>query len=257
MKSVTIIPVRMGSSRFPGKPLKKISGIPLVAHCYYRAKKSKMVKDVFIATCDKEIEDVCNKFGAKVIMTSKKHTRASDRTAEALLKIEKKNNLKIKNIIMLQGDEPLIYPKNIDLTYKYLLDKKINVTNCIYPLKNFKEEKNTNIIKVVFDTNMNALYFSRNGIPYSKKNVSSYKQVCVIGFKRKALLDFNKMKETKNEILESIDMLRLLDNGLNVKLIKIDNFTHGVDNISDRNLVSKIMKKDKLFKSYEIKSKLF
>ena len=65
------------------------------------------------------------------------------------------------------------------------------------------------------------------------------------------------MKETKNEILESIDMLRLLDNGLNVKLIKIDNFTHGVDNISDRNLVSKIMKKDKLFKSYEIKSKLF
>ena len=93
--------------------------------------------------------------------------------------------------------------------------------------------------------------------PYSKKNVSSYKQVCVIGFKRKALLNFNKMKETKNEILESIDMLRLLDNGLNVKLIKIDNFTHGVDNISDRNLVSKIMKKDKLFKSYEIKSKLF
>ena len=114
MKSVTIIPVRMGSSRYPGKPLKKICGIPMVAHCYFRAIRSKKVKDVFIATCDLEIKKCCEDFGAKVIMTSKKHKRATDRTAEALIKIEKNIKKKIQNIIMLQGDEPLIYPDNID-----------------------------------------------------------------------------------------------------------------------------------------------
>ena len=91
MYVVAIIPARMNSSRFFGKPLKKIKDIPMIGHCYFRAKMSKYLNETYVATCDNEISDYVKKIGGTAIMTSKKHQRASDRTAEAMKKIEKKN----------------------------------------------------------------------------------------------------------------------------------------------------------------------
>ena len=107
-KIIAIIPARMGSSRFPGKPLKKINGKPMIQIVYENVKKNKKLSDVVVATCDKAIYDFIGLIKGKVIMTSKKHKRASDRCAEALKKIEKKNKTKYDIVVMVQGDEPMI-----------------------------------------------------------------------------------------------------------------------------------------------------
>ena len=113
MKIIAIIPVRMASSRFPGKPLKKIHGIPMVGHCYYRTQLVTEIEKVFVATCDKEIFEYIKSIGGNVVMTSIEHKRATTRTAEALDKIEKKLDQKFDIIVMVQGDEPLIMPETI------------------------------------------------------------------------------------------------------------------------------------------------
>src|SRR3989338_8650143 len=107
---IGIIPARMGSSRFPGKPLAKILGMPMVGHVYFRSKMSKILNDVYIATCDKEIGDYADSIGAKWAMTKDTHERASDRCAEAMLKIENETGEKVDIAVMIQGDEPMIFP---------------------------------------------------------------------------------------------------------------------------------------------------
>ena len=108
MKVLLVIPARMGSSRFPGKPLAKIKGISMIERVYLSSIKSELVTDAYVATCDKEIYDTIIKIKGNAIMTSKKHQRASDRSAEALLKIEKKLKKKYDVVLMIQGDEPLV-----------------------------------------------------------------------------------------------------------------------------------------------------
>ena len=118
MKVIGIIPTRMNSSRFPGKPMEKILGLPMIGHCYLRSKLSKQLDELYVATCDKEIQEYVSSLGGKVIMTSNTHTRASTRTAEALERIEKSNNFKIEIVVMIQGDEPLIIPETISQAIK-------------------------------------------------------------------------------------------------------------------------------------------
>ena len=114
MKVICLIPARMGSSRFPGKPLKNIKGFPMIEHVYKRTRLSNSVNKVAVATPDKEISDYVKSFGGNVIMTSPSHERASDRCAEALLIEEKKDNLIYDIVVMVQGDEPLVHPRMID-----------------------------------------------------------------------------------------------------------------------------------------------
>src|SRR4030042_3802428 len=114
MYIIGIIPARMDSSRFPGKPLENINGIPMIGHVYLRSKLNKTFDDVYVATCDNQIKDYIESIGGKAIMTASTHERASDRTAEAMLKVEKKIGKKIDIVVMIQGDEPMIYPQMID-----------------------------------------------------------------------------------------------------------------------------------------------
>src|SRR3989338_6432053 len=107
MRIIGIIPARMASTRFPGKPLAKILGKPMIQWCWEAAKKAKSLNEVYVATCDEEIVKACKRFGAKAIMTSDKHQRASDRTAEAVLKAEKMTGKKAGIVVMIQGDEPM------------------------------------------------------------------------------------------------------------------------------------------------------
>lgn len=254
VRIVGFIPARMGSSRFPGKPLEKIHGMPMVGHVYYRSKMSTLLDDLYIATCDKEIKDYFSSIESNIIMTSDKHTRASDRIAEALLKVEKKTQEKIDIVVMIQGDEPMTYPEMIDEAVKPLLDNEhVLVSNLMAPLKTKDEHYDTNEVKVVVDGKNNALYFSREPIPSDKKeNNEKYrnKQVCIIPFRRDFLIKFNELQPTPLEIIESVDMLRVLEHGYDVKMIPTKFDTYSVDTKDDLKRVEKIMENDPLMKKY-------
>ena len=113
MNVIGIIPARMGSSRFPGKPMKKIHGIPMVGHCFFRAKMSSYLDDICIATCDEEIKLFAESINAPCVMTSPKHERASDRIAEAMLKLEEQSRVRHDIVVLIQGDEPMDTPQMI------------------------------------------------------------------------------------------------------------------------------------------------
>jgi len=211
MNIIGIIPARMASSRFPGKPLAKILGIPMIGHVYYRSKMSKLLSEVYVATCDQAISNYVQSIGGKVIMTAKTHERASDRTSEALFKIEKLRGDKIDIVTMIQGDEPMLNPDMIEEVVQPLLDDEtIQVANLMTPLKTKEEQIDPNEVKVVVDQNDFALYFSREPIPSFKKGLIDmpvYKQVCIIPFRREFLAHFSQMTPTPLEIAESVDFL--------------------------------------------------
>lgn len=251
MNIISIIPARMGSSRFPGKPMKDILGIPMIGHVYKRVKMSRTLSEVYVATCDTEIYDYIESIGGKAIMTSDCHERCSDRCAEAMLKIEKQSGEKCDIMVMVQGDEPLTFPQMIDEAVQPMLeDKSVVITNLVADLDSLEAFENPNEVKVVMDKNNNALYFSREPIPSRKKGVLDVpmkKQVCVIPFTRDFLLEYNQMEPTPLEIIESVDMMRILENGMKVKMVPTSYTTKAVDTKEDLDKVCKIMKKDILW----------
>ena len=255
MNIIGIIPARMGSSRFPGKPLAKILGIPMVGHVYFRSKMSKTLNEVYIATCDQEIGDYAESIGAKWVMTKDTHERASDRTAEAMLKIEQETGKKVDIVVMIQGDEPMVQPEMIDLAVQpFLEDASIRVTNLMAPIKGVEEHNDPNCIKVVVDRESFALYFSREPIPSWKKGakeVPMLKQVCIIPFTRDFLLKFNELEPTPLEKVESIDMNRVLEHGYKVKMVLENYETYSVDTPEDLKRVEGAMAKDELIKNYK------
>ncbi len=253
MKVLAIIPARMSSSRFPGKPLKKIFGKPMIYHVYNRAKLYFNNNDLFIATCDQQIFDYSKSIGAQIIMTSKKHQRASDRVYEAMKKIEKNRNKKYDLIVLLQGDEPLINPKILKMAISpFKTDKTINVLNLMKEIKKQSEINDVNEVKVVIDKKNNALFFSRLPIPYnhSKKKMKYYKQVCVIPFRRDYLVKYSNLQQTKYEVIESIDMMRVIENEDKVKMVEIKDEVISVDTPKDLLKAEKLIKKDKYTKLY-------
>jgi len=253
MNIVSILPARMNSSRFPGKPLAKIHGIPMIGHCYLRTQFCQKLSGTYVATCDQEIFDYVLSIGGCPVMTSDTHERASDRTAEAMLKIEKETNKKIDIVVMVQGDEPMINPSMIDKSLEPFSDIEVQVVNLMADIETLDEFHDPNEVKVVVDKNSNAIYFSREPIPSRKKGMGSVpmqKQVCIIPFRRDYLIDFNSMSETPLEIIESVDMMRVIENGDKVKMIKVNDITYSVDTLEDLNKVQEEMKNDSLMQTY-------
>jgi len=256
---IGIIPSRMASTRFPGKPLAKILGKAMIYHVYQRSKMAKVLREVYIATCDEEIQNYCHKNHMNVVMTKNIHERASDRTAEAMERIEKKTRQKINIVVMIQGDEPLVVPQMIDLSVKPMSrDKNILVVNLMHRLKSKDEEDNPNIVKVVVDENSYALYFSRAPIPSGKKTKEifiRYKQVPIIPFRRDFLITFNQLSSTHLESIESIDMLRVLGHGYKVKMVMSPVNSYSVDTPQDLERVKKLIRNNQ-FTSRNIKKRM-
>ena len=255
MKIIGIIPGRMASSRFPGKPLAKICDIPMIGHVYFRSKMSKALDEVYVATCDKEIADYVRSIGGKVIMTKNSHERASDRSAEAMLKIERETGNKLDIVVMIQGDEPMVIPEMIDKAIAPIKrDKSILVVNLMSDIIDQNEHEDPNKVKVVVDEDDFALYFSREPIPSRKKgakDIRMLKQVCIIPFRRDFLLKFNQLTPTPLEITESVDMLRVLEHGMKVKMVFVDFETFCVDTPGDLRFVEEIMRKDRFLTKYQ------
>lgn len=244
----------MGSSRFPGKPMADILGMPMIGHVYKRVKMSKTLHEVYVATCDQEIYDYIESIGGKAVMTSDCHERCSDRCAEAMLKIEEETGQHCNIMVMVQGDEPLTFPEMIDESVAPMLgDSDVVITNLVADLDSIESFENPNEVKVVMDKAGNALYFSREPIPSRKKGVSEVpmkKQVCVIPFKRDFLLEYNAMEPTPLEIIESVDMMRILENGMNVRMIPTEFITKAVDTPEDLRKVASMMESDPLISQY-------
>jgi 3-deoxy-manno-octulosonate cytidylyltransferase (CMP-KDO synthetase) len=255
MKILAVIPARMSATRFPGKPMEKILGVPMIGHCYLRTKLSSLVDEVFVATCDKEIMDYILSIDGDAIMTSDKHERATDRSAEALEKIEKELNTTFDIVVMIQGDEPLIKPEMLDqLTEALINDPKAEVGNLMQKLEGLDEITNPNNVKVVTDLNDMAIYFSREAIPSRSKYsepFTTYKQLGLIAFRREALLDFIKLTPTNLEIIESVDMNRLIEHNRKIKMLATDIVTAAVDTPEDLVRVNEMMKKDDLLIKYK------
>ncbi len=252
MKVVAILPARMGASRFPGKPLHKILGIPMIGHCYFRTQMASGINETYVATCDQEIANYVSSIGGKVVMTSLKHNRASDRTAEAMNKIESESG-EIDVIIMVQGDEPLILPENITATIHHFENPNVEVVNIMSRLHTRQQFEDKNNVKVVVNKDMDALYFSREPIPSLWKgmeHVPMYMQVGVIAFRRNALIRFNNTPETSLEKIESVDMNRVLETGGRIRMVLSDTITIGVDTPQEADAVASLLKNDPLYLEY-------
>ena len=248
-KILALIPARMGSSRFPGKPMVKILGKPMIGHVYDNVKKSKLLTDIAVATCDDDIYNYIESIGGRAVMTSNKHERASDRCAEALLIIEQKDNIKFDIVVMVQGDEPMIHPDMISEAVSPMLDdSKILITNLLGKIESKEEFEDRNCIKVVCDLNSNALYFSREPIPTRTKveTIPMGKQICVIPFRRDFLIEYNGFKPTPLENAESVDMMRVLEHGMKVRMVRTNYNTHAVDTEEDLKKVESLMQIESL-----------
>ena len=251
MNNVIIIPARMGSSRFPGKPLIDLLGLPMIIHVWARCKMSKNIDEVYVATCDKIIKNICKKYNAKVIMTSKKHSMCMERVCEAARKIN------AKNIITVQGDEPLITPNDIKLiTSKLKTISSDETINLIQKIKLPKEIDDPNRVKVIINKSKYILYISRETIPSRKKskNFKSYFKLGNIYAMRKNFLKkYEKLSSSKLEIVESVDMNRILDHGFRILSVQSNSNLVSIDVPRDVKMVKKLMKKDQIF--YKLKKK--
>lgn len=251
MKTIAIIPARMGSSRFPGKPLADLQGVPMVGHVYFRARLNRQLSAVYIATCDGEIARYAAAIGAPCLMTSSSHVRASDRTAEAAAISEARSGSQSDVVLMIQGDEPMLHPAMIDEALTPLAsDPAVQIANLMAPL-DAAAAADPNEIKVVVNRRSEALYFSRLPVPWhGTASIGVFKQVCVIPFRRPFLATFAALEPTPLEAAESIDMLRALEHGYAVRMAQTAHVTFSVDTPDDLARVSALMEGDPLLHGY-------
>ena len=230
MKYIVVIPARYKSKRLPGKPLANIGGLPMIIRTYNQCAKVVNKDKIVVATDNLKIKNVCDEYNIKSIITSNKCLTGTDRVAEVAKKI------KCNFYINVQGDEPFFNPNDLKMLIKEAKKKPKEVINGYTEIKDRKLFFSSSIPKVVFDKKGYLLYMSRGPIPSNKalEFKKSWRQVCAYSFPRKALFDFaNSKNKTPIESLEDIEILRFLEKGYKVKMIKMSNKSLAVDNSED------------------------
>lgn len=248
---VGIIPARFASTRLMGKPLASIGGKPMIQHTYENSLKSKLLNKVVVAVDDEKVAQVIKDFGGTAIMTPKDISTGSDRIAIAAKQIEG-----VKIIVNIQGDEPFIHGEMIDQAIEPLLfDSSVQVTTLAKRIESVDELKLPSITKVVFDYQNYAMYFSRSPIPFvrdartnleriSKSDI--YKHLGLYAFRKDALLKFTSLEQTDLEKAEKLEQLRMLENGMKIKVVETEYESLAVDTPEDleraRNYYSRYIK---------------
>ncbi len=235
-----MIAARLESTRLPRKALADIEGLPMVVHTCKRAQLSKMLDKVFLATDNLQIKEISESHGIDVIMTATHHTNSSERLAEACEKID------CDIFVNIQGDEPLVYPEHIDRIIEPLLnDSEIKVS---IGITQFNKKSSPADIKAVLDLNDDILYCSRNDIPeyYSKDFEEMWKLCFIVPFRKKILRKYLVWDPTPLELIEDNHFLRILENGVKMRAVKIDNAKISVDTKEDLEEIRGLMKKDQL-----------
>jgi 3-deoxy-manno-octulosonate cytidylyltransferase (CMP-KDO synthetase) len=246
MKVIGLIPSRLKSTRLKHKPLLKLGGIPMVIHTYIRAKLSKQLNDVIICCDDEKIKKICEKYNAKYMITRRDHFNGTERIAEAYLKINKKYDL----VVDIQGDEPLIDPKNIDKVINF--HKKNLNSDIILPTLVSKKKSTKNIVKVLINNKKEVMYLSRTNLPFNFKKKNDYflKHLSIISFKPKKLIQFYKSKPTFAEKIEGVELLRALELGMKIKTTTLTGDSFSVDIKEQYIKAKKYILKDQYFKKY-------
>jgi len=236
-----VIPARLLSRRLPNKPLLDFDGVPMIIATAINCAKIVPKKNIVIATDSLKIKKISKYYGFNCILTSKKCLTGTDRVAEVAKKIKK------KYYINLQGDEPVFDIKDIKKFINFAKKNKTDILNAYCSIKSKKEFESTNTPKVVFDNKNKLLYMSRGATPGNKekKFICGFRQVCIYSFPRKKLFKFIKKKEkTFFEKIEDIEILRFLEIGEVVKMIKLSSNSVSVDTKEDYAKALKIYKKN-------------
>ena len=244
---LVVIPARWASSRFPGKPLANIAGIPMIQRVVTQANKANCASEVIVATDDLRISDFVKENGGTAIMTSAKHESGTDRVAE----VARDRDCDI--VVNVQGDEPLIPPQNIDQVIRSLVDdSSISVTSLRVLICNKSDLLNKNITKVVVDKFDSALYFSKAPIPWDRdlwsgsmdgiSKISSprwFKHIGLYAYRKKFLMEYSSMHKSPLEKIEKLEQLRILENGIPIKVVETKLDSIGVDSQADIKIIEK------------------
>ena len=241
-KVAVVIPARYGSTRFPGKPLFRIAGKPLVQHVWERCGKARGITAIIVATDDMRIAEAAFAFGAEVSMTSPKHRSGTDRCAEVAKRLHG-----YSHVINVQGDEPLIDPTLITRLAKTLTaDKSIEMITAANVFGSDEDAGNPNAVKVVLDRQSNALYFSRSAIPFNRADgceAPFYRHQGIYGYSVKFLLQFVKWKTGVLEQCEQLEQLRAIENAARIRVVLTKTASLGVDAPEDAALVERLLAK--------------
>jgi 3-deoxy-manno-octulosonate cytidylyltransferase (CMP-KDO synthetase) len=240
-KVAIVIPARYNSTRLPGKPLIIIKDKPLIQHTIEKVQQCNNIDFISVATDDKRIYNVVKKLGCKVFMTPSICKNGTERVSFVAIHFLKDYDI----FINVQGDEPIINPNLINRLVELL--KKDYLISCVtaaVPIFNKKLIENSNIVKVVFDKNMHAIYFSRSIIPYNRNrnlNIKYYKHIGIYGYKRDFLIQLSQMQMSLLEQSESLEQLRILENARKIKIILSKQDSIGIDTIQDIKKVEKYL----------------
>ena len=236
MKKVIVIPARLDSSRLPKKVLLELKGKTVIQRVYEQCLKVKNIDGVYIATDSSEIEEVCRSFTNHIILTKSSHQSGTDRIGEAVAGID------CDIIVNVQGDEPFIDPNLIEELVHSFDDDQVYMASAMSKIENIKDLQDPNVVKVVVDTQNNAIYFSRAPIPFPRdhqeiiqlneqlKKHNFFRHIGIYGYQKDFLAKYIKMDQTN---LEKLEQLRVIENGFKIKMIEAASSLIGIDTQED------------------------
>lgn len=232
MNAIAIIPARYASTRFPGKPLALLNRKPIIQHVYERALSSELFSYVAVATDDPRIADAVSAFGGKYHLTSDKHQSGTDRIAEVASALD----IPADVIVNIQGDEPLITKDVLHPLISLFADPGVQMASLMTPLSQPEQLSDPNAVKVVTALNGKALYFSRATIPYDRdgaQNIPYYRHIGVYAYRPETLQTFVRLTPSRYELIEKLEQLRALENGIPIHMVETDYQGLGVDTPED------------------------
>ena len=239
MKKVIVIPARLDSSRLPKKVLLDLKGKTVIQRVYEQCLKVKNIDGVYIATDSSEIEEVCRSFTNHIILTKSTHQSGTDRIGEAVAGID------CDVVVNVQGDEPFIDPNLIEELVHSFDDDQVSMASAMSKIENIKDLQDPNVVKVVVDTQNNAIYFSRAPIPFPRdhqeiiysneelKKHNFFRHIGIYGYQKDFLAKYIKMDQTNLEKLEKLEQLRVIENGFKIKMIQAATSLTGIDTQED------------------------
>jgi 3-deoxy-manno-octulosonate cytidylyltransferase (CMP-KDO synthetase) len=239
MKKVIVIPARLDSSRLPKKVLLDLKGKTVIQRVYEQCLKVKNIDGVYIATDSTEIEGVCRSFTDHIILTKSSHQSGTDRIGEAVSGID------CDIVVNVQGDEPFIDPNLIEELVHSFDDDQVSMASAMSKIENIKDLQDPNVVKVVVDTQNNAIYFSRAPIPFPRdhqeiiysneelKKHNFFRHIGIYGYQKDFLAKYIKMEQTNLEKLEKLEQLRVIENGFKIKMIEAASSLIGIDTQED------------------------
>lgn len=224
-----IVPARFASTRFPGKPLHRIAGKPLIQHVWERCRLCRLTDRILVATDDSRIAATASTFGAEVIMTSPHHQSGTDRIAEAASTLPPDHH-----IINVQGDEPLVSPELIDRIADTLLHgpESIGMVTAVHQLQSEEERHDPNVVKCTMSRSGRALYFSRSPIPFARGHHGEmiwWRHMGIYGYRRAFLSQFVAWPPSPLEVTESLEQLRALENDATIHCLVTSHSSPGID----------------------------